>query len=241
MTVSRWLKRAAPFVAILVAGSIYVFSEHFPAAATPPIAPPAQPIVLDAGTDAGGRTSENFKIVDDATDADISDGDLSPSAAADLAASGTDAAAVSSTPAVATNASVTHVADGDTFDVTFDNGEKATIRMLGIDTPETVDPRKTVQCFGKEASNYTKSKLTDARVKLDADPKADERDKYGRLLRNVTLADGTDYNLSLVQQGYAHAYLSFPLDPARKKQISDAEQEAKTAQRGLWAPDACKK
>jgi micrococcal nuclease len=233
MTIPRWLKHVLPVVAIVVAGGIYVFTEHFPAESAPPKTPSVPPVVLTA-EDPGGRGSENFRIVDDSTDADIGS-ELSPSDAAEALDDGTTLTAV-----IETNASVTHVADGDTFDVTLDNGENATIRMLGVDTPETVDPRKPVQCFGKEASNLTKSKLTDARIYLAADPQADERDKYGRLLRNVTLEDGTDYNLYLVQQGYAHAYLSFPLDAARKKQLADAEKEAKEQKRGLWAPDACK-
>ena len=135
---------------------------------------------------------------------------------------------------VETNATVRSVADGDTFTVQFDTGEEARIRMLGVDTPETVDPRKPVQCFGKEASAFTKRALTDARVRLEPDPQADERDIYGRLLRNVITEDGVDLNAQLVAEGFAHAYLSFPLDPLRKKQLADLEAEAKAAGRGLW-------
>lgn len=137
-----------------------------------------------------------------------------------------------------TNALVTDVADGDTLTVRMDDGTEARIRMLGVDTPETVDPRKPVQCFGKEASDFTKSVLADVRVELVADPLADERDKYGRLLRNVFTADGTDFNAQLIHEGFAHAYLSFPLDPVRKKQLRDLEADAKAAGRGLWG-DTC--
>jgi micrococcal nuclease len=136
---------------------------------------------------------------------------------------------------VETNATVVAVSDGDTFTARLDDtGEEVRVRMLGVDTPETVDPRKPVQCFGKEASNFTKHLLADARVRLDPDPLADERDKYGRLLRNVTTEDGVDLNAHLVQEGYAHAYLSFPLDPFRKKQLTDLEAAAKAEGRGLW-------
>jgi micrococcal nuclease len=159
-----------------------------------------------------GRTSERYQIVDDTVGAEIdATGDT-----------------------IATNATVTEVADGDTLTVVFDDGTEARIRMLGVDTPETVDPRKPVQCFGKEASDFTKGVLTDARVRLDPDPLADERDVYGRLLRNVTTEDGTDFNAQLIAEGYAHAYLSFPLDPVRKKQLADLEAQAKAEQRGLW-------
>lgn len=142
--------------------------------------------------------------------------------------------------ATSTNALVTHVVDGDTFDVQID-GETQTerVRMLGIDTPETVDPRKTVQCFGKEASNHAKELLMGKRVRLEADPKADEHDKYGRILRNVYLVDGTDVNATLVLDGYAHAYLTFPLDRDRKRLLSDLQNEARDAQRGLWDPAVC--
>lgn len=137
-----------------------------------------------------------------------------------------------------TNALVTDVADGDTFSVRLDDGTEARVRMLGVDTPETVDPRKPVQCFGKEASTFTKSLLEGARVELVPDPLADERDKYGRLLRNVFTADGTDLNAQLIREGFAHAYLSFPLDPARKKELYDLEAQAKAEGRGLWG-DTC--
>jgi micrococcal nuclease len=141
--------------------------------------------------------------------------------------------------AVETNATVTHVVDGDTLDVWMDGGEEARVRLLGVNTPEVVDPRKPVECFGKEASAFTKSTLNGKRVRLEADPKADERDKYGRLLRNVILENGTDFNAELVASGYAYAYTFFPLDPLRKREIIRLQNGAKSAGRGLWAEGAC--
>lgn len=133
------------------------------------------------------------------------------------------------------NATVLHVVDGDTFDADLDDVGKVRIRMLGVNTPETVDPRKTVECFGKEASDFSKKTLKIGdRIFLAPDPQADERDKYGRLLRNVFLADGTDYNALLIQEGFAYAYLGFPLDPKRKVQLRALENEAKSAKKGLW-------
>ncbi|MBD3251906.1 hypothetical protein GF380_05670 [Candidatus Uhrbacteria bacterium] len=143
------------------------------------------------------------------------------------------------TDVVATNALVTHVVDGDTIDVIMDDGLEARIRLLGVNTPETVDPRKTVECFGTEASNYAKEMLSGRRILLEADPQADERDRYGRLLRNVLLSDGTDVNALLVSAGYAYAYVRFPMDPERKVELTRLEQEAQIAKRGLWSPDAC--
>lgn len=138
-----------------------------------------------------------------------------------------------------TNAIITNVVDGDTVDVIFNEGYEARIRLLGVNTPETVDPRRTVECFGKEASNFAKDMLTGERVLLVADPQADERDRYGRLLRNIYLEDGTDFNAMLIEQGYAYAYLGFPLDPERKAELKQLEIQAKDAQRGLWDPNAC--
>lgn len=229
MSASSWIKRIAPLVALVISIGTYLFLDQ-PAPAREEESPT---LVFGGVTDPvdAARASEHFQIVDDAVDGDIS-------AAADaLAASSTIDA--SSTVQVQTNATVTKVVDGDTVDVKLDSGKDARIRMLGVNTPETVDPRRTVECFGKQASAFSKTTLDGARIRLEADPKADERDVYGRLLRNIVLEDGTDFNAKLVAEGYAYAYLNFPLDPVRKKQLSDLEQEAKAAKRGLWAPDAC--
>lgn len=140
-----------------------------------------------------------------------------------------------------TNALVTHVADGDTIEALLDGSKDAVkIRLLGVNTPETVDPRRPVECFGKEASAFTKSLLSNQRILLVEDPAADNVDKYGRLLRNVVLADGTDFNAKLIQEGYAYAYLSFPLNKQRKVDLKRFETEAKTAGKGLWNVETCK-
>jgi micrococcal nuclease len=138
-----------------------------------------------------------------------------------------------------TNAVVTKAVDGDTLHVELDNGEKATIRLLGVNTPETVDPRRPVECFGKEASAFTKTLTDGKRVRLEADPQADEVDKYGRLLRNVYLEDGADLNAALVREGYAYAYVDFPQEKARKAELKRLEREAREQGRGLWAEGIC--
>ncbi len=140
---------------------------------------------------------------------------------------------------VQTNAFVMRDVDGDTVVVKLDTGEEAKIRLLGVDTPESVDPRKPVQCFGKEASKHTKALLEGKRIRLEEDPQADNVDKYGRLLRNILMEDGTDFNASLVRDGYAHAYLSFPLNQKRKVQLANLQKEAQAAERGLWSPTTC--
>ncbi len=144
--------------------------------------------------------------------------------------------AAEATSTVQTNAIVIRVVDGDTLVAKLDSEpqKEYKVRLLGVNTPETVDPRRAVQCFGKQASDLSKKTLSGKRVRLEADPQADERDKYDRLLRNLILEDGTDFNASLVREGYANAYLSFPLNPVRKAELRRLETEAKAAKRGLW-------
>ncbi len=136
---------------------------------------------------------------------------------------------------------VSRVVDGDTIEAKIETtGEEVKVRFLGMNTPESVDPRRPVQCFGKEASHRLKELIEGKQVLLIDDPKADDRDKYGRWLRNVIrVEDLLDVNATLVAQGYANAYLSFPLDAKRKAQIRALEQEAKTNQRGLWSASTC--
>jgi micrococcal nuclease len=139
-----------------------------------------------------------------------------------------------------TNALVERVVDGDTIEVKLDSQvATAKVRLLGVNTPESVDPRKGVECFGKEASGFAAATLEGKRVKLIEDPQADNVDKYQRLLRIVILEDETDFNLLLVQRGYANAYLDFPLDKQRKAELSQAESEARDSGLGLWSTSTC--
>ncbi len=129
-------------------------------------------------------------------------------------------------------AQVIKVVDGDTIHVLLDNKEE-TVRLIGVDTPETVDPKKTVQCFGKEASDFTKSKLDGKKVFVQEDPTQTNRDKYNRLLRYVFLADGTNFNKSLVLEGYAHEY-TYDVPYKYQTEFKQAQQEAMANNRGLW-------
>jgi micrococcal nuclease len=149
-------------------------------------------------------------------------------------------AAEDAVPVMQANARVTKVVDGDTLEVELD-GEAGThkVRLLGINTPETVDPRRPVECFGKEASAKMKELAAGKRIRLLADPQADERDKYGRLLRNAFLEDGTDINAYMVREGYAYAYVSFPQDARRKQELKKLEYDAKMAELGLWSKESC--
>ena len=122
---------------------------------------------------------------------------------------------------------VTRVIDGDTIEI--EGGKK--VRYLGIDTPETVDPRKPVQCFGIEASNENKKLVLGKRVKLEKD--ISETDKYGRLLRYVYV-DDIFVNDYLVRNGYAYA-VTFPPDVKYQQQFLEAQKEARENKRGLWS------
>ena len=127
---------------------------------------------------------------------------------------------------------VTKAVDGDTLDVT-QGSQKERVRLIGVDTPETHDPRKPVQCFGLAAAAHTKQTLEGKTVRLEPDPQDSDRDKYGRLLRYVYLPDGTLYNAALVHDGYAFAYVVFPY--TKIDQFRALETDARTHNRGLWA------
>lgn len=126
---------------------------------------------------------------------------------------------------------VTEVIDGDTIKI--QTGQ--TVRLLGIDTPETKDPRRPVGCFGKEAANETKKLLLGKEIILQKD--VSETDKYGRLLRYIylPLEDGQDLfvNDYLVREGFASA-LTYPPDVKFNEQLREAERSAKENKRGLW-------
>jgi micrococcal nuclease len=140
-------------------------------------------------------------------------------------------------PAASGTYAVIRVVDGDTVSVSIE-GKTETVRFIGIDTPETVDPRKAVQCFGKEASDKTKELLAGRRVMLEKDPSQGERDKYGRVLAYVFRADGLFVNEYLVAQGFAHEY-TYDAPYKYQAQFRAAQSEARAEGRGLWAPNAC--
>lgn len=127
---------------------------------------------------------------------------------------------------------VTKFDDGDTIIVNM-NGVEEKVRFIGVDTPETKDPRKPIQCFGKAASAFTKNFIGSNPVKLEADPTNTNRDRYNRLLRYVYLPDGTLVNLEIIKQGYGFAYVSFPVQ--KLDEFRAAQKEAREANRGLWA------
>jgi len=132
---------------------------------------------------------------------------------------------------------VSSVVDGDTIKIKM-NGDIIALRLIGIDTPETVDPRKEVQCFGIEASNKAKELLTGKKVRIEKDPTQGELDKYGRTLAYIYREDNLFYNKYMIEQGYAHEYT---YNTPYKYQIDfkNAQNYAQTNKLGLWSSNTC--
>ena len=135
------------------------------------------------------------------------------------------------------SARVVRVVDGDTADVEL-AGQTVRLRLIGMDTPETVDPRTAIQCFGREASARAKEMLEGQTVRLETDPSQDERDNFGRLLRYVWLSDGGLFNLAMITDGFAHEY-TFRTPHKYQGQFRAAQAEAREQGRGLWSPQTC--
>lgn len=133
--------------------------------------------------------------------------------------------------------SVVKVVDGDTIDILV-NGKKERMRIIGINSPETVDPRRPVECFGKEASDYAKKLLLSKTVKLKSDPTQADKDKYGRLLRYIYLPDGTDFGLVMIQEGYAYEY-TYDVPYQHQAEYKKAQIEAENGRKGLWSDTSC--
>ena len=132
---------------------------------------------------------------------------------------------------------VAKVIDGDTISI-IKGGKAVTLRLIGLDTPETVDPRKPVQCFGKAASDKAKELLTGKTVRLELDSSQGLLDKYGRTLAYVFLPNGTLFNQHMIAEGYGHEY-TYNLPYKYQKEFKAAEARAREEKKGLWADDTC--
>ena len=130
-------------------------------------------------------------------------------------------------------ARVERVVDGDTLVVRYP-GENRTVRLTGLDTPETVHPTQPVEHFGLEASAFTRARLDGQTVELPVDPAGDTVDAFGRLLRLVYLDGGENFNATLIREGYGHAIRGF--DYSMRREFIALENQARIQGRGLWAP-----
>lgn len=125
---------------------------------------------------------------------------------------------------------VRRVVDGDTL--LLDNRDR--VRLLGVDTPETVAPNRPVEPFGHAASEFTRRMVEGRRVHLVFDK--ERKDRYGRYLAYVYLAgEDTMLNEELIRAGLSKAQLQYPYSNLMKRRFSAAEAEAKAARRGLWS------
>jgi micrococcal nuclease len=156
-----------------------------------------------------------------------------------LSLPGTDVAELHATRPAGTDGPypVLSVTDGDTIRVSVD-GRSTRIRLIGIDTPEVSDPRKPVQCFGREASRRAHELMDGTQVWLEYDPSQGRRDRYGRTLAYVWLNETMLVNQQMVSEGFAHEY-TYDDSYKYRDTFRHAEQAAQTAELGLWNPATC--
>lgn len=133
---------------------------------------------------------------------------------------------------------VKYIVDGDTVKIEI-MGKIETLRLIGMDTPETVDPRKPVQCFGMEASNQAKSLLLGRKVRIEVDPTQSEKDIYGRILAYIYRDDGLFYNKYMIEHGYAYEYTYDSVPYKYQSEFKESEVLARSSQLGLWSPETC--
>jgi endonuclease YncB( thermonuclease family) len=140
------------------------------------------------------------------------------------------------------SARIVSVTDGDTINVRLRSGARRTVRLIGIDTPESRKPGVAIECGAKSATRYM-SKLAFRRgrrragesVRLTTDPTQDHVDRYGRLLAYVTrLSDGTDLGTALIRAGRAMPYVYDGTPFARLASYEAAREQAETHRRGVW-------
>ena len=143
----------------------------------------------------------------------------------------------SSAPGVA--ARVTRVVDGDTLKALV-GGRTETVRVIGLDTPESVKSGTPIECFALSATAAAKSLLpVGAAIRLESDPTQATRDQYGRLLAHVWLADGTLYAEQMILGGFGIHYIYGGVPSIYARRLAAAQDAARTAQRGLWSPTTC--
>lgn len=127
---------------------------------------------------------------------------------------------------------VKDVIDGDTFNAVNEKGEEFTVRVLLLDTPETVDKRKNYKMpVGQEASDHAKKSLGGKQVLLFKDSFGDEQDTYERSLFYVHTTDG-DYAKNMIKKGFGRTF--FEQNQTRVDEYRDAQDQASDKKEGIW-------
>ena len=133
---------------------------------------------------------------------------------------------------------VLKVVDGDTIHISY-NGKDEKVRFIGLDTPEIKDPRKPIQCFGREASAKMTELAENKKVRLEFDKTQGERDKYGRLLAFVYNEDNKNLAYEMIRQGYGNEY-TYNSNPYKyQNEFKEAAHKAREENKGLWAENTC--
>ena len=136
-------------------------------------------------------------------------------------------------------ATVIRVVDGDTIHARL-KGVDEDVRIIGMDSPEIDKPDTPVECFAREASAAAKRLLKPGdRITLQADPTQDKRDRYGRLLAHVFLADGRLFAETMIRHGWAVHYIYDGVPSIYADRLAAAQASAKAAKAGLWSPTTC--
>ncbi len=128
---------------------------------------------------------------------------------------------------------VDHALDGDTF-VANISGHDVTVRLIGMDTPEVVDPRKPVQCFGPEASAKGKELLNGKEVYIEKEKAKGDYDIYGRVLAYARFSDGILYNQFMIEEGFAKEYTFNKEKYKYQEEFKEAQKKAQKEKKGLW-------
>lgn len=133
---------------------------------------------------------------------------------------------------------VLRVVDGDTIRIDY-NGKDEKVRFIGLDTPETKDPRKPIQCFGREATAKMTEFAENKNIRLEFDKTQGERDKYGRLLAFVYSEDNKNLAYEMIRQGYGNEY-TYNSNPYKyQNEFKEAARKAREENKGLWAENTC--
>ena len=133
---------------------------------------------------------------------------------------------------------VLRVTDGDTIHINY-NGKDEKVRLIGLDTPETKDPRKPIQCFGREATAKMTELAENKNIRLEFDKTQGERDKYGRLLAFVYSEDSKNLAYEMIRQGYGNEY-TYNSNPYKyQNEFKEAARKAREENKGLWAENTC--